>query len=104
MAGSALHDLQSVKTTVDSLAEQMLNTPYVMVLLVNNPNIKPNTSSRPNDPTMVSSQKHTYHVILFLGTSGYEGGWLTSLKRNDFSIFLPRRVPLKQAAPETRKG
>ena len=69
VAGSALYELQSVKSTVDSMAQQMMKIPYVMVLLVDNPNVKLNTQSRPMDPAMVSCQLQTnytipYHTIL----------------------------------------
>ena len=64
VAGYALDDLQSVKATVKSLTHQMMRMPYLMVLLVDNQNIKLDTSSHPMDPAMVSCRLHTpYHTI-----------------------------------------
>ena len=55
------------------------------------------------DPAMVRCQLHTpYHTIPFLlGTGGYQEGWLTSLQRNNLSIFCqgesqPSKLLLRQ--------
>ena len=97
VAGSALHDLQSVKATVKSLAHQMTKTPYIMVLLVDNPNIKLDTSSHPMDPAMVSCQLHTpyntipYHTIL----TRYR--WIS----RRLAHFTPEKQPFNISAKES---
>ena len=65
VAGSALDNLQSVKATVNSLSKDMKKTRYIMVLLVNmdNPNIKLDTFSLHIDLAMVSCQLHTPYKI-----------------------------------------
>ena len=54
VAGSALHNLQSVMDNVDSLAEDMLRVPYAMVLLVEDPDMIINTSRHAKSPAVVS--------------------------------------------------
>ena len=57
VAGSALHNLQAVMDKVDSLAQDMQKIPYVMVLLVENPDITFNTTRHVMSPPMVSIHK-----------------------------------------------
>ena len=53
VAGSALQDLSSVQATVDSLGQQMLKIPYLMVLLVEEPTMTMDISSHAMSPPMV---------------------------------------------------
>ena len=53
VAGKALEKFSLVKETVDSLAEEMLNTPYMMILLVEDRNLVLNMSSQAMEPPMV---------------------------------------------------
>ena len=68
VAGSALHDLQSVKSRVNFLGHQMMRIPYIMVLLVDNPNVKLDTSSLPRDPAMVQVDIKKAGSLSFRGT------------------------------------
>ena len=53
VAGKALERFSLVKETVDSLAEEMLNIPYMMILLVEDWNLVLNTTGQAMAPPMV---------------------------------------------------
>ena len=53
VTGSALTQFQEVKKTVESLVEQMVNIPYAMIIIVDDPNIVINmTDSTPFNATL----------------------------------------------------
>ena len=54
VAGSALYNLQAVMDTVDSLVKDMLKVPYVMILLVENPDMILSTIRHALSPAVVS--------------------------------------------------
>ena len=56
VAGKALEKFSLVKETVASLAEEMLNIPYIMVLRVEDRNLVLNTSSQAMEPAMVKDK------------------------------------------------
>ena len=56
VAGKALDKFSLVKETVDSLGEEMLNTPYMMILLVEDRNLVLNMSSKAIAPPMVKQK------------------------------------------------
>ena len=66
VAGSALKDLQRIMDKIDSLAKDMKMTPYVVILIVRDNDIVPETVRHDASPPVVSllylHLVHTYHL------------------------------------------
>jgi hypothetical protein len=54
VAGSALTDLQGVMDRIDSLAKDMKMIPYVVILIIRNTDIIPDTVRHNSSPPVVS--------------------------------------------------
>ena len=62
VAGSALHDLHSVITMVDSLGQDMLKIPYAIFLLDDNTDMRLDSHRHAMSPAVVSIQLPAHHM------------------------------------------
>ena len=110
VAGSSLWDFSSVRSTVDSLGQQMLKIPYLMVLLVDDPTMILNTSSHPMSPPMVGinlSKSYPLYLHKVRVTRGRNGQFVTDffcIERLEAirMVFSRKRVnkPIKEVCPQ----
>ena len=64
VAGSALKDLPQIMNKIHSLAEDMMMIPYVVILLIRENDIVPNTARHAVSPPVVFLLDFHLHYIL----------------------------------------
>ena len=97
VAGSALMDLQGVMDKIDSLAKDMKMTPYVVILIIRDNDIVPETVRHDMSPPVVSlldskCESHTCTLLcdyLSTGEGPYGQSWIPQL---NIYLHLPRCI------------
>jgi hypothetical protein len=69
VAGSALKDFQRILDKIDSLADDMKMTPYVVILLIRDNDMVPDTVRHAGSPPVVSSLDLYLHLISVFNTT-----------------------------------